>query len=96
MRPDLPMGWTFMGSIVRILIAIWFSIVASMRTSGVSTTPQPLMGPEDLARLLGVPVATLYAWKHRSLGPPALKVGRHLRWRPEDVNRWLEDQAAAR
>jgi len=52
-----------------------------------------LLGPSDLAEWLGVPVATLYGWRHRGEGPPAVKVGRHLRWRRLDVDSWLAGQA---
>ncbi|MGD9531815.1 MAG: helix-turn-helix domain-containing protein [Dehalococcoidia bacterium] len=51
----------------------------------------------DLARYLGIPVKTLYQWKWRREGPPVRKVGRHLRYDPADVRRWLtslDDRAA--
>lgn len=48
-----------------------------------------LLRPEEVAEILGVPVGTLYQWRHRGFGPAALKVGRHLRWRHEDVTAWL-------
>lgn len=52
-----------------------------------------LWGPDDLSRVLSVPVSTLYLWRARKEGPPAIKVGKHLRWRPADVDRWLDEQA---
>jgi excisionase family DNA binding protein len=52
-----------------------------------------LLTPEDLAELLGVPVKTLYAWRHKSEGPPAYRIGRHLRFDAGDVNAWLGDTA---
>jgi excisionase family DNA binding protein len=39
---------------------------------------------------LGVPLKTLYAWRQRGYGPPAIKVGRHLRYRWADVEAWLD------
>ena len=54
-----------------------------------------LLGPPALSQMLGVPEATIYGWRHKGYGPPAIKVGRHLRWRVEDVERWLEEQSAA-
>ena len=41
-----------------------------------------LMTLADLAELLGVPVTTLYQWRHRGEGPPGYRVGRHVRYRP--------------
>ena len=48
-----------------------------------------LLWPSEVADTLGIPVATLYAWRVRSEGPPALRVGRHLRWDPADLAAWL-------
>jgi excisionase family DNA binding protein len=50
---------------------------------------EPLWTVGDLARYLSVPVKTLYQWKWRGDGPPVHKVGRHLRYDPADVRRWL-------
>lgn len=58
---------------------------------------EPLWTPADLAIYLGIPVRTLYQWKWRGDGPPVRKVGRHLRYDPADVRRWLaslDDRAA--
>ncbi len=39
---------------------------------------------------LGVPVKTLYQWKYRGTGPNVHKVGRHLRYRWQEVDAWLD------
>lgn len=49
---------------------------------------------EDVSIFLGVPVGTLYQWRHRRIGPRAAKVGRHLRYDPVHVRSWLTEQAA--
>ncbi|MBA2948506.1 helix-turn-helix transcriptional regulator [Streptomyces himalayensis] len=54
----------------------------------------PLATPEEVAAYLGVPVKTLYQWRHRRIGPNALKVGRHLRYRWPEVDEWLAAQSA--
>jgi predicted DNA-binding transcriptional regulator AlpA len=41
---------------------------------------------------LDVPVATLYAWRHRRQGPPGFKAGRHLRYRLSGVERWITER----
>ena len=58
------------------------------------TTPvtQPLWTVEDVSAYLGVPVETLYRWRKVRYGPRAARVGRHLRYDPEDVRAWLRDQ----
>lgn len=51
---------------------------------------QPLWAIEDVSQYLGVPVKTLYQWRGRNYGPPGKRVGRHIRYRPEDVVSWLD------
>lgn len=55
---------------------------------------EKLLTPEDLAELLGVPVATLYQWRYKGTGPQAIRVGRHIRWRPAQVDAWLSTRGA--
>ncbi|MCH7585479.1 MAG: helix-turn-helix domain-containing protein [Acidobacteria bacterium] len=52
----------------------------------------PLLSVQDLAVYLDVPVATIYAWRYHRQGPPGLKVGRHVRYRQGDVDRWINDR----
>lgn len=51
-----------------------------------------LATPADVAAYLGVPVKTLYQWKYRGTGPQVHKVGRHLRYRWQEVDAWLDAQ----
>ena len=53
-----------------------------------------LMTLGDTAEYLQLPVATLYRWRHQGSGPRCMKVGKHLRYRLEDVDRWLDAQAS--
>jgi excisionase family DNA binding protein len=55
-----------------------------------------LLSPDDLSEYIDVPKATLYNWRLRGYGPPAIKVGRHLRYRQADVEAWLDHQAESR
>lgn len=61
--------------------------------SATDQTVDKLLGPIELAEWLDVPVQTIYQWNHRGVGPIALKVGRHLRYRRADVEAWLDAQA---
>lgn len=54
---------------------------------------EPLWGPPETSRFLGVPTKTLYQWNHRGIGPPAYKIGRHLRYVPAEVRAWVAEQA---
>jgi excisionase family DNA binding protein len=53
---------------------------------------RPLLSPAELAAYLGVPLATVYRWRSRREGPCGIRVGRHVRYRVTDVERWLDDQ----
>lgn len=48
----------------------------------------PWLTLEQLCERLQVPVSTARAWRVQRNGPPAVKVGRFLRYRLEDVKRW--------
>lgn len=62
-----------------------------------TTPPAPLglsklLTVEQLADYLQVPVQTVYYWRTKRTAPGARYVGRHLRFREEDVAAWLEEQ----
>ena len=58
------------------------------------TTTDDLWTIERTSQYLGIPVGTLYQWRHRRKGPPAAKVGRHLRYNSTDVIDWVRKQAS--
>ncbi len=64
---------------------------------GPATTLDPVKDrpwtPEEVSVFLGVPVPTLYQWRHKGIGPKSHRVGRHLRYKPDDVRAWFENQA---
>ena len=51
-----------------------------------------LLTAEELTDFLDVPIKTLYAWRYRREGPVGFRVGRHIRYRWTDVERWIEDR----
>lgn len=55
-----------------------------------------LMTVEQLAEKLQIPKTTLYAWRYRGTGPLGIAVGRHLRYRRADVERWLDAESRPR
>jgi excisionase family DNA binding protein len=71
-----------------------------MAASHESVAPEParndrLLGPEEVAAFLGVPRRTIYRWRSQREGPRGYRVGRHVRYRLDDIERWLEDRADA-
>ena len=55
-------------------------------------TESKLLSSEGLAQFLDVPITTVYAWQSRGGGPPAYRVGRHTRYREDEVLAWLEQK----
>ena len=49
-----------------------------------------LLGSQELADYLGVPLRTVYVWAARGTGPERVRVGRHTRYRMSAVNVWLD------
>ncbi len=63
----------------------------SQVSSAKASVPRPrqkmesLLSVDEVAEFLGIPVATLYQWRHKGVGPDAYRVGRHLRYEPAAV-----------
>jgi excisionase family DNA binding protein len=55
-----------------------------------------LLTVKELAEYLDVEVKTLYNWSSAGTGPRSIKAGGRLRYRPSDVEKWLERQADSR
>ncbi|WP_020495668.1 helix-turn-helix transcriptional regulator [Sciscionella marina] len=51
-----------------------------------------LMSINDVAEFLGIPVGTLYQWRTRGYGPTGRRIGKYVRYRPEDVEAWVDGQ----
>ncbi len=58
----------------------------------ITTKPARMWTPQDVAEFLGVPVATLYQWRCRGIGPTAHRVGKHLRYDPDEVRAWFDSR----
>lgn len=54
---------------------------------------EQLMTPRELAAYFQVPEATVQQWRYKRVGPPSVRVGRHIRYRPAEVEAWLERQS---
>lgn len=58
-----------------------------------TTADERLLSAREVADWLGIPVATLYGWRHQGKGPRGARVGKYLRYRSTDVVAWFEAQA---
>lgn len=54
-----------------------------------------LLTIRDVADYLGVPVNTLYQWRTKGYGPEGRRIGKYVRYRPQDVETWVEQQGGA-
>jgi excisionase family DNA binding protein len=55
-----------------------------------------LLSPAELAAYLGVPLKSIYRWRTTGDGPRGIRVGKHVRYRPADVDAWLDAHADQR
>ena len=56
---------------------------------------EPLWTTRQVCAYLGISVKTLYDWRTRKYGPKGHRMGKHLRFRREDVESWLELETEA-
>jgi len=53
---------------------------------------EKLLTVDELAEVLSVKKSTIYQWRHLGL-IPYIKVGRFVRFREKDIQRWLSSRA---
>lgn len=53
------------------------------------------LSPAQLAERYDVPLETVYGWNKTGSGPDYIRVGRHVRYRPQDITAWEERNAVA-
>lgn len=54
-----------------------------------------LMVPAQVSAYLGIPTGTLANWRYQGRGPAFVRVGRHVRYRSEDISEWIDQQVGA-
>jgi excisionase family DNA binding protein len=58
----------------------------------MATKLERLLTIAEVAEVLEIPVKTLRDWRHKGYGPKGIKLGHQLRWRPSEVERWVQEQ----
>jgi excisionase family DNA binding protein len=48
---------------------------------------------DETAKYLMLSKQTLYGWRCRGYGPPSYRLGNQLRYRPSEVQDWVDHQA---
>ena len=51
-----------------------------------------LLTAKDVARMLAVSEKAIYKWVSKGLGPPHIKLGSALRFRPAALREWLKNR----
>ena len=51
---------------------------------------EDLLGEYDVARITRLSVASVRRWRYLNQGPKYLKLGSAVRYRAEDITKWLE------
>ena len=54
---------------------------------------EQLWSIDEAAAYLQMSVKTLYGWRCRRSGPPSYRLGNKIRYRPEEVRAWVDQQA---
>jgi predicted DNA-binding transcriptional regulator AlpA len=49
-----------------------------------------LWGMKEVADFLGIPINTLYQWRSKNYGPPGKRIGKYVRFVPDQVKAWVE------
>jgi len=58
-----------------------------------ASTLETLLTEHDVAFVTGMSVASVRRWRYTGRGPRYLKIGSAVRYRPEEVTAWIEQQA---
>ena len=66
------------------------------RCGSVSEDSERLLTINELSTMLGIPVDTLYGWRHRGEGPQGYRIGRHVRYKRAVVETWLASRLDVR
>ena len=64
------------------------------RTRRTKPDTDRLWSTAETSAYLGIAISTLYEWRAYGLGPRSYRIGRHARYDPADVKRWLATRTA--
>lgn len=59
-------------------------------TTTAQETPS-LLSPADVEEWIGINRGTLAQWRYKGLGPRFIKTGRRVKYSPEAIEAWLDE-----
>lgn len=71
------------------------TLTRSQLSTSVTNFPTNLWTEKEAAVFLGVREKSLQAWRIRGGGPPFVKIGRLVRYRPSLIEEWLSSHERA-
>ncbi|MFC8263530.1 helix-turn-helix domain-containing protein [Streptomyces sp. NPDC057291] len=54
--------------------------------------PDRYLTPDDIAEIFEVPKETVYQWRKKRTGPPGFRIGKHIRYDPAAVHRYVAER----
>ncbi|MER6184676.1 helix-turn-helix domain-containing protein [Streptomyces sp. NPDC001652] len=51
--------------------------------------PDRYLDTDDIAEIFDVPKETVYQWRKKNIGPPGFRIGKYVRYDPEDVRAYV-------
>jgi len=70
-------------------------LAGAREQSDMSGAMPSLLSTTDVATILRVDPKTVRRWREEGHLPSAIQVGGVVRWKPEDIETWLEDRREA-
>ena len=74
------------------LAAVTLSLIGFFTSNGWKK-PEPLLSPEEAAKLLNVKEQTLALWRSKSMGPSFCKIEKSVKYKREDLETYIKDQS---
>ncbi|MDD7920154.1 helix-turn-helix domain-containing protein [Actinomycetospora callitridis] len=63
------------------------------RAGASAARPERRWSAQDVADYLGIALSTVYQWRCTGYGPRGRRVGRYLRYDPDEVRAWFDGLA---
>jgi excisionase family DNA binding protein len=70
--------------------------VAETPPPPTAASGEPLLDIKELADRLGISRTAIYSLRNEGSGPPFIRIGNRVRYRPSDVDTWLANNTQSR
>lgn len=63
--------------------------------AGTDTSLGVYLTPDEVSALLKIPRKRLLNWRNRGVGPPSTRFGREVRYRQDELEKWIQAERQA-